>query len=145
MTCRRDMSVIRIAASKDYNLIVVVTDLKMNKFINHYLFIKKTSSSVLSAFHLDMWDIVNNIETLKLIVIYDDVIILVDAVVILNAIRSWSIDFNDSVDWVKKFKMSFVAKFKIDNDVIMFAKFSVDDNVIMMNEVKFNFNNNKLT
>jgi len=41
--------------------------------------------------------------------------------------------------------MSFVAKFKIDNDVIMFAKFSVDDNVIMMNEVKFNFNNNKLT
>jgi len=41
--------------------------------------------------------------------------------------------------------MSFVAKFKIDNDVIMFAKFSVDNNVIMMNEVKFNFNNNKLT
>jgi len=31
--------------------------------------------------------------------------------------------------------MSFVAKFKIDNDVIMFARFDVDNNVIMMNRV----------
>jgi len=31
--------------------------------------------------------------------------------------------------------MSFVAKFKIDNDVIMFARFNVDNNVIMMNRV----------
>ncbi len=41
--------------------------------------------------------------------------------------------------------MSFVARFKIDNDVIMFARFSVDDDVIMMNEAEFNFNNDKLT
>ncbi len=43
---------IRIAVSKDCNLIDVVTDLKMSKFISCYLFIKKTSSSVLSAFCL---------------------------------------------------------------------------------------------
>jgi len=47
----------------------------------------------------------------------------------LNTIRSWSVDFNDSVDWVKKFKISFVARF------------DVDDNIIIMNEAEFNFNN----
>ncbi len=43
---------IRIVMSKDCNLIVI--NLKMNKFINHYLFIKKTSSSALSVFCLDI-------------------------------------------------------------------------------------------
>jgi len=38
--------------------------------------------------------------------------------------------------------MSFVAKFNVNNDVVMFAKFSVDNNIIMMNEVEFNFNDN---
>ncbi len=54
MTCRRDMSVIRIAVNRDCNLINVIVNFVMNKFINHYLFIKKTSSSVLSVFHLDI-------------------------------------------------------------------------------------------
>ncbi len=45
---------IRIAVSRDCNLIDAVTDLEMSRFINHYLFIKKTSSSVLSAFCLGM-------------------------------------------------------------------------------------------
>jgi len=67
------------------------------------------------------------------------VIISVDVTVILNTIRSWSIDFDDSVNWVKKFKMSFVAKFKIDNDVIMFTRFNVDNDVIMMNEAEIDF------
>jgi len=76
---------------------------------------------------------------LKLIVIYDDVIISVDTVIILNAIKSWSVGFNNSVDWVKKFKMSFVIRFEVSNDVIMFARFSVDDNIMMMNKVRVNF------
>ena len=59
---------------------------------------------------------------MKLIVIYDDVIISVDVTIILNVIRSWSVNFDDSV------KMNFVARFNVDN------------NVIIMNEVKFNFN-----
>jgi len=46
--------VIRIVISKDYSLINVVTDLKISRFINYYLFIKKTSSSVLSVFCLDV-------------------------------------------------------------------------------------------
>ncbi len=54
MTCRRDTSVIRIAVNKDCNLIDVVTNLKISRFINHYLFIKRTLSSVLSVFHLDV-------------------------------------------------------------------------------------------
>ncbi len=45
---------IRIVISKDYSLINVVTDLKISRFINYYLFIKKTSSSVLSVFCLDV-------------------------------------------------------------------------------------------
>jgi len=48
------MSVIRIAVNRDCNLINVIVNFVMNKFINHYLFIKKTSSSVLSVFHLDI-------------------------------------------------------------------------------------------
>ena len=47
---------------------------------------------------------------------------------ILNAIRSWRVDFNNSVDWVKKLKMSFVVRFNVDN------------NIIIMNEVEFNDN-----
>ena len=54
MTCRRDTSMIIIAANRDCDLIVVAADLKMSRFINYYLFIKKTSSSVLSAFCLDV-------------------------------------------------------------------------------------------
>ncbi len=45
---------IRIVISKDCNLIDVVTDLKISRFISYYLFIKRTSNSVLSAFCLDM-------------------------------------------------------------------------------------------
>jgi len=36
--------------------------------------------------------------------------------------------------------MSFVAKFKIDDDVIMFTRFNVDNDVIMMNEAEIDFN-----
>jgi len=43
-----------LTVSKDCNLIDVVTDLKVSKFINYYLFIKKTSSFVLSVFCLDV-------------------------------------------------------------------------------------------
>jgi len=46
--------VIRIAVNKDYNLIDTAANLKTSRFINYYLFIKKTSSSVLSAFCLDV-------------------------------------------------------------------------------------------
>jgi len=35
--------------------------------------------------------------------------------------------------------MSFVIRFKVSNDVIMFARFSVDDNIMMMNKVRVNF------
>jgi len=87
MTCRKDTSMIMIAVNKDCNLIDVVTDLKMNKFINHYLFIKKILSSALSVFCLDMWDIINNVKTLKLIIVYSDVIISVNVTVILNVIK----------------------------------------------------------
>jgi len=45
---------IRIIINKDCNLINVIADLEINKFINYYLFIKKTSSSALSAFCLDV-------------------------------------------------------------------------------------------
>jgi len=45
---------IRIVMNKDYNLIDVVIDLKINRFINYYLLIKKTLSSVLSVFCLDV-------------------------------------------------------------------------------------------
>ena len=37
--------------------------------------------------------------------------------------------------------MSFVARFDVDDDVIMFARFDVDDNIIIMNEAEFNFDN----
>ncbi len=45
---------IRIVINRNYNLINVIANLKINKFINHYLFIKKILSSVLSVFCLDM-------------------------------------------------------------------------------------------
>ncbi len=54
MTCRKDTSMIRIAVNKDCDLIDAVVNLEMSRFISHYLFIKKTLSSVLSVFHLDM-------------------------------------------------------------------------------------------
>jgi len=31
--------------------------------------------------------------------------------------------------------MNFVAKFEIDNNIIMFTRFNVDNNIIMMNRV----------
>jgi len=45
---------IRIAMNKDCNLIDAVADLKTSRFISYYLFIKKTLSSVLSVFCLDV-------------------------------------------------------------------------------------------
>jgi len=57
------------------------------------------------------------------------VIISVDAVMILNVIKFWSVDFDDSVDWIKKLKTDFVARFDID------------DNVIIVNEVEFDDDN----
>ncbi len=45
---------IRIVMNRDCNLIVIVIDLKISRFINYYLFIKKTLSSVLSVFCLDV-------------------------------------------------------------------------------------------
>jgi len=54
MTCRRDTLMIMIIINKDYNLIDVAADLKISRFINHCLFIKRTSSSVLSVFYLDV-------------------------------------------------------------------------------------------
>ncbi len=55
---------------------------------------------------------------------------------ILNAIRSWSVDFNDSVDWIKKLKMSFVAKFNVDDDIIIMneVKFNDDDDAVVIDE-----------
>jgi len=41
--------------------------------------------------------------------------------------------------------MSFVARFDVDNDVIIFAKFNVDNNIIMMNKAEFNFNDNAVS
>ncbi len=137
MTCRRDTLMIRIIISKDCNLIDAVTDLKTSRFINYYLSIKKTLSSALSVFCLGVWDIINNVETLKLIFIYDDVIISVDTAVILNMIRSWSVDFDNSVDWIEKLKMNFVARFDVDNNVITVneAEFDDDDDVIVIDKV----------
>ncbi len=45
---------IRIAVNKDCNLIDAAANLKMSRFINYYLFIKKTLSSALSVFCLDI-------------------------------------------------------------------------------------------
>ena len=45
---------IRIIMNRDCDLIDAAANLKMNKFINYYLYIKKTLSSVLSVFHLDI-------------------------------------------------------------------------------------------
>ncbi len=66
---------------------------------------------------------------------------------ILNTNRSWSVDFSNSVDWVKKFKMSFVARFNVDNDVIMMneAEFNNDDDVISVNRIILMFWCNELT
>ncbi len=88
MTCRRDTLMIRIAMNRSCNLINAVINLKINRFINHYLFIKKTSSSVLSVFCLNVWNIVSSVKILKLIAVYDDMIISVDVIMILNAIKS---------------------------------------------------------
>ncbi len=54
MTCRRNTLMIRIVINRDCNLINIVIDFKINKFINYYLFIKKTLSSVLSIFCLNI-------------------------------------------------------------------------------------------
>ncbi len=137
MTCRRDTSVIRIAVNKDYNLIDAAINLEISKFINYYLFIKKTLSSTLSVFCLGMWSIINNVKTLKLIAVYDDVIISVNIMMILNTIKSWSVDFDDSVDWIKKLKMSFITRFDVDNDVITVneVKFDDDNNAVAIDEV----------
>ncbi len=136
MACRRGMLIIRIAVNRDCNLIDVMTDLETSKFISHCLFIKRTLSSALSAFCLDVWDIVSDVKTLKLIAVYDDVIISVDAAMILNAIRSWSVGFDDSVNWVEKLKMGFVARFDVDDDVIMMnkAEFDDDDDAVVIDE-----------
>ncbi len=74
---------------------------------------------------------------MKLIAVYDDVIILVDAVMILNVIRSWSVSFDNSVDWVKKLKMSFVARFNVDDNVIIMneAEFNDDDDTVVIDKV----------
>ncbi len=53
--------------NRDCNSIDVAANLEISRFISHCLFIKKTLSSVLSAFYLDIWDIVSDVETLKLI------------------------------------------------------------------------------
>ena len=45
---------IRIVMNRDCDLIDAAVNLKISKFINYCLFIKKTSSSVLSAFCLDI-------------------------------------------------------------------------------------------
>jgi len=46
--------VIRIVMSRDCDLIDAVTDLKTSKFISHCLFVKRTLSSALFIFCLDM-------------------------------------------------------------------------------------------
>ncbi len=45
---------IRIVMNRNCNLINAVANLKMSRFINYYLSIKKTLSSVLSVFCLDV-------------------------------------------------------------------------------------------
>ncbi len=52
-------------------------------------------------------------------------------------IRPWSAGFDDSVDWIEKLKMSFVARFNVDNDTIMMnrAEFADDDNAVLIDEV----------
>jgi len=45
---------IRIVINKDCNLIDIAVNLKTSRFINHCLFIKRTLSSVLSVFCLDI-------------------------------------------------------------------------------------------
>ncbi len=45
---------IRIVMSRDCDLIDTATDLKTSRFISYYLSIKRTLSSVLSVFHLDI-------------------------------------------------------------------------------------------
>jgi len=45
---------IRIVINRDCDLIDAAVNLKISRFINHYLFIKKTSSSALSVFCLDI-------------------------------------------------------------------------------------------
>jgi len=45
---------IRIVMSRDCDLIDTATDLKTSRFISCYLSIKRTLSSVLSVFHLDI-------------------------------------------------------------------------------------------
>jgi len=45
---------IKIVINRNYDLINAATNLKTSRFINYYLFIKKTSSSVFSAFCLNV-------------------------------------------------------------------------------------------
>ncbi len=82
---------------------------------------------------------------MKLIAIYSDVIISVDTAMILNTIESWSVDFDNRVNWVKKLKMSFVARFSIDNDVIIMneVKFNDDNDAVVINKVILMFWHNK--
>ena len=82
-----------------------------------------------------------------MIAVYDDVIISVDVMMILNAIRSWSVGSDNSVDWIEKLKMSFVARFDVDDDVIMMneAKFDDDDNAVVIDEAILMFWHNELT
>ncbi len=132
--------------SRDCNSIDVVADLETSRFISHCLFIKKTLSSVLSVFCLDVWSIVSDVETLKLMFIYSDVIISVDATVILNAIKPWSVGFNDSVDWIEKLKMNFVARFDVDDDIITVdrVRFGDGDDAVAVDEAILMFWHNEL-
>jgi len=45
---------IRIIIDRNCDLIDAAANLEMSRFINYYLFIKKTSNSALSAFYLDI-------------------------------------------------------------------------------------------
>ncbi len=79
----------RIVMNKDCNLTEIAANYTASKFFKYYLFIKKTSSSVLSAVCLSVWSIyISNVKTLKLTAVYSDAVISVDVAVILNVIRS---------------------------------------------------------
>ena len=78
--------------------------------------------------------------------IYSDVIISVDATVILNAIKPWSVGFNDSVDWIEKLKMNFVARFDVDDDIITVdrVRFGDGDDAVAVDEAILMFWHNEL-
>ncbi len=56
---------------------------------------------------------------------------------ILNTIKSWSVDFDNSVNWVEKLKMSFIARFDVDDNIITVneVEFNDDDDVILIDKV----------